>query len=109
MKKNVVQLAIALLLVGATTTLKAQATITEYFAMKGNFYLDMKDRRVQKIMSTKGILDIYWDDNKRTLSISYPLGKLEKLDDVVETLKKVAQTPLPSTTNEVKVPPVTPF
>lgn len=109
MKKNIIQLTIALLFLGTTTTLKAQATITEYFAMKGDFSLDVKDSRVQKIMSTKGLLDIDWSYNKRTLAISYPLGKLEKLDDVVEALKKVAQTPLPPSANEVKVPPVTPF
>ncbi len=109
MKKNVIQLATALLFLGATTTLKAQAIITEYFAMKGYFYLDVKDKRVQKIMSAKGILDIDWNSDKRTLAISYPLGKLDKLDDVVESLKKVALTPLPSPINEVKVPPVTPF
>ncbi len=108
MKKNVIQLTIALLFVGAIT-LKAQPTVTEYFAMKGDFYLDVKDKRVQKIMSSKGLLDIDWNGNKRTLAISYPLGKLEKLDDVLETLKKVAQTPLPPSSNEVKVPPVTPF
>ena len=109
MTKNVIQLAFALFFLGATTTLKAQATVTEYFAMKGSFYLDVKDRRVQKIMSTKGILDIDWNDDKRTLAISYPLGKLEKLDEVLEALKKVAQMPLPSATNEIKAPPVTPF
>lgn len=109
MKKNVIQLIIALLFLGGTTTLNAQAIVTEYFSMKGNFYLDVKDRRVQKIMSTKGLLDVDWNENKRILAISYPLGKIEKLDDVVEALKKVAQTPLPPSSNEVKVPPVTPF
>ena len=109
MKKNVIQLTIALLFLGATTRLNAQATITEYFAMKGYFYLDVKDRRVQKIMSAKGLLDIDWNENKRTLAISYPMGKLEKLDDVLEALKKVVQNPLPQPSNEVKVPPVTPF
>ena len=109
MKKNVIQLTIALLFLGATTTLKAQATITEYFVMKTYFPLDVKDRRVQKIMSSKGLLDIDWNENKRTLAISYPMGKLEKLDDVLEALKKVVQNPLPPSANEVKVPPVTPF
>lgn len=108
MKKNVI-LTIALLFLGAATTLKAQATITEYFAIKGYFPLDVKDRRVQKIMSSKGLLDIDWNENKRVLAISYPMGKLEKLDDVLEALKKVVQNPLPQPPNEVKVPPVTPF
>ena len=109
MKKNIIQLTIALLFLGTTPTLKAQATITEYFAIKGYFPLDVKDRRVQKIMSAKGLLDVDWNENKRTLAISYPMGKLEKLDDVLEALKKVAQTPLPPSSSEVKVPPVTPF
>lgn len=109
MKKNIIQLTIALLFLGTTTTLKAQATITEYFAMKGDFYLDVKDKRVQKIASAKGLLDIYWDSNKRTLSVSYLVGKVDKLDDVLEALRKVAQNPLPPSANEVKVPPVTPF
>lgn len=109
MKKNVIQLTIALLFLGATTALKAQATITEYFAMKSGFYLDVKDKRVQKMVSAKGLLDIYWDDDKRTLSISYLVGKIDKLDGVLEALKKVAATPLQQSVNEVKVPPVTPF
>ncbi len=108
MKKNVFKLVLIICIVCTTHALKAQAVITEFFAMNGGFSLDVKDKRIQKLVSNKMVLDIDWDGDKRILSVSYPLGKTD-IKDVVEAIKKVAGTPFQAQKMEVKVPPVTPF
>jgi hypothetical protein len=108
MKKNVFKFVLIFSILCTTNALKAQSVITEFFAMNGNFYLDVKDKRIQKLVSNKTVLDIDWNEDKRILSISYPLGKTD-IKDVVEVIKKVAETPFQPQKTEVKVPPVTPF
>ena len=111
MKKNVLTFVFALCILCTTNAIKAQAVITEFFAMNGTFSLDVKDKRIQKLMSNKNVLDIDWNGNKRVLSVSYPLASASKIDikEVVEVIKKVAETPFQPQRTEVKVPPVTPF
>jgi hypothetical protein len=109
MKKNVFKLVLVLCIFCTANTVKAQAVITEFFAMTGGFSLDVKDKRIQKLMSNKNILDIDWNENKRILAISYPLAGKTDIKDVVEVIKKVAETPFQPQKTEVKVPPVTPF
>jgi hypothetical protein len=111
MKKNVFKLVLVLCIFCTANTVKAQAVITEFFAMNGGFSLDVKDKRIQKLMSNKNVLDIDWNENKRVLSVSYPLVGVGKIDikEMVEVIKKVAETPFQPQKTEVKVPPVTPF
>jgi hypothetical protein len=109
MKKNVFKLVLIFCILCTTNAAKAQSVITEFFAMNGNFYLDVKDKRIQKLMSNKTVLDVDWDGDKRILSISYPLAAKTDIKEVVEVIRKVAETPFQPQRTEVKVPPVTPF
>jgi hypothetical protein len=111
MKKNVLKFVFALCILCTANSIKAQAVITEFFAMNRDFSLDVRDKRIQKLMSNKTVLDIDWNENKRVLSVSYPLASADKTDikEVVEVIKKVAETPFQPQRTEVKVPPVTPF
>lgn len=81
-------LAIAILLL-ASVSLKAQPVVTEYFAMKEPFKIDLNDKKVQKAVYTKGVLDLDWNDAKRTLSVSYD-PKLANAQDIVRNIKEVA-------------------
>jgi hypothetical protein len=109
MKKNALKLAFALFLLCSTNAIKAQSVITEFFAMNRDFNLDIKDKRIQKLMSNKTVLDVEWNENKRILSVSYFLASKTDIKEVVGVIKKVAQTPFQPQKTEVKVPPVTPF
>jgi hypothetical protein len=109
MKKNVFKTILFFCIFCTTNTVKAQSVITEFFTMNGGFSLDVKDKRIQKLVSNKSILDIDWNENKRILAISYLLTGKTDIKDVVEIIKKVAETPFQPQKTEVKMPPVTPF
>lgn len=109
MKKNVLKISIIFCILFGTQSVKAQSVITEFFPVNGSFYFDIKDKRVQKIMSSKGLLDIDWNEDKRILSVSYPLMAKLDIKEVVEGIKKVSGAPLPAQRSEVKTMPVTPF
>jgi hypothetical protein len=109
MKKNTLKLAFALFILCTTHRVKAQAVITEFFTMNGGFYIDIKDKRIQKLVSNKTVLDIDWNEDKRILAVSYPLAGKIDVKEVVAVIKKVAETPFQPQKTEVKVPPVTPF
>jgi hypothetical protein len=49
----------------------AQMTITEYFPLKSVFDVDLKDIKIAKTIFTKGVLDVEWDADNRTLAIAY--------------------------------------
>ena len=53
------------------TTAKAQMVITEYFDIKEAVKVDLSDKKVQKSLYAKGILDIDWDATRRVLAIAY--------------------------------------
>ena len=109
MKKNALKLAFALFLLCNTNAVKAQAVITEFLYMNNTFSLDIKDKRIQKLVSNKTILDIEWNETKRILSVSYFLANKTDVKEVVGVITKVAETPFQPQKTEVKVPPVTPF
>ena len=76
-------------LVLTSVSLKAQPVITEYFAMKEPFKIELSDKKVQKAVYTKGVLDLDWNDAKRTLSVTYD-PKLARVEDIVRNIKEVA-------------------
>lgn len=76
-------------LILTSVSLKAQPVITEYFAMKEPFKIELSDKKVQKAVYTKGVLDLDWNDAKRTLSVTYD-PKLARVEDIVRNIKEVA-------------------
>ena len=109
MKKNIFQVFFTMVMVFKTIGLQAQPIVTEYLVMTDTFQIDRADKRIQKIISTKGMIDIDWRPSKRLLEISYYLGQA-KIEDIMQIVMKVAATPLPAVPkNEAKAMPVTPF
>jgi hypothetical protein len=49
----------------------AQMTITEYLPVPTDFYVDLKDAKIIKILYTKGVLDVNWDADNRQLEVAY--------------------------------------
>lgn len=78
-----------LALVLTSVSLKAQPVITEYFTMKEPFKIDLSDKKVQRAVYTKGVLDLDWSDSKRVLAVSYD-PKLARVEDIVRNIKEVA-------------------
>ena len=76
-------------LILTSVSLKAQPVITEYFAMKEPFKIELSDKKVQKAVYTKGVLDLDWNAAKRTLSVTYD-PKLARVEDIVRNIKEVA-------------------
>jgi hypothetical protein len=71
-----------------TSVLKAQSIVTEYFPISGVFTFNAKDKRIQKLMSEKGVLTIDFDGDKRILTIVYPSKNQVDVKAVVEDVKK---------------------
>lgn len=76
-------------LVLTSISLKAQPVITEYFTMKEPFRIELNDKKVQRAVYTKGVLDLDWNDVKRILSVTYD-PKLARVEDIVRNIKEVA-------------------
>ena len=89
MKKFLFNTVAIVALILTSVSLKAQPVITEYFAMKEPFKIELSDKKVQKAVYTKGVLDIDWNDAKRTLSVTYD-PKLARVEDIVRNIKEVA-------------------
>ena len=109
MKKTILKIVVLLFISFKTASLQAQPVITEYVLMHPLFRLDVTDIRVQKMISTKNIVDIEWNERKRTLAVSYYVGKGD-LKNVVQSLLKISETaPVTEQKTQVKAMPVTPF
>lgn len=55
----------------ATNFGKAQPVITEYFTMRESIKIDLNDKKIQKIVYAKGILDVSWNPSDLLLAITY--------------------------------------
>lgn len=66
---------------------KAQPVITEYFAMRENVKIDLNDKKIQKSINAKGILDVAWNSSNSVLSVTYD----PKLTESREVLKNVQE------------------
>ena len=109
MKKIAIQVTFTLfcLLTGYTT--KAQEVITEYLIMSDTFQLDLKNKKVQKMVYAKGVLDVDWNWAKRTLAVSYS-PKETRIENVMEVIDKVTKMPASAFKEaEAKAVPITPF
>jgi hypothetical protein len=89
MKKLIFNTIAIAILVLSSVAVKAQPVITEYFTMKEPFKLEIADKKVQKAIYTKGVLDIDWNDVKRILAVTYD-PKLARVEDIVRNIKEVA-------------------
>jgi hypothetical protein len=49
----------------------AQPVVTEYYVMKSGFKIDLTDKKIQKTVYVKGVVDIVWSTSNSTLSITY--------------------------------------
>ncbi len=65
---------------------KAQPVITEYFLMNEPIKVDLNDKKAQKSINGKGILDITWDKTELVLAVTYDPKVLES-KDVIKTVQ----------------------
>jgi hypothetical protein len=91
MKATILRSALAIIMMIATQSLKAQSVITEYFDVKGGLKVDLNDKKVAKAIYTKGVLDIEWNGDKRVLAISYN-PKETKIEDILNNISATTGT-----------------
>ena len=58
----------------------AQPVITEYFLVREPIKINLEDRKVQKNIYTKGVLDIVFYPTKLTLAITYLLSPTSNIE-----------------------------
>jgi hypothetical protein len=83
MEASFLRLALAALFLIMAQFASAQAVITEYFDVKQGVTLDINDKKVAKSLYTPGVLDIYWNVEKRVLEISYD-PKVTQISKIME-------------------------
>jgi hypothetical protein len=88
MKVAFLRFAVAICFLFATQTIKAQAVITEYLDVKKSFNINLNDKKIIQSMLTKGVLDIEWNEAKRTLAVSYD-PKQTKIEEIVPTINRI--------------------
>jgi copper chaperone CopZ len=71
MKRIIMRTGAVLSLTFITQLAHAQMTITEYFPLKNEFKVDLNNVKNAKTIFTKGVLDVEWNPDKRTLAIAY--------------------------------------
>lgn len=98
MKKFLLNTVAIVALVLVSVSLKAQPVVTEYIAMKEPFKIDLSDKKVQKAAISKGILDLEWNEGKRTLAVSYD-PKATNIQDALHHVKEVANGNMSASNN----------
>ena len=101
MKATFLRSAIAVILMIAAHSVKAQAVITEYFDVKEAFKIDLNDKKASKAVYSKGVLDIDWNGDKRVLAISYD-PKQTKIEDIMSNISMVTGQNLSASLNSKK-------
>jgi hypothetical protein len=79
---------------------KAQMTITEYFPLRSEFNVDLKDAKIAKTIFTKGVLDVEWDIDNRTLAIAYN-PKETDIKAIARNINSCAGAPIVTLNEEV--------
>ena len=79
---------------------QAQPVITEYFVMKEAFKIDLNDKKVQKTIYAKGILDIVWNATSLILAVTYD----PKVTDSKEILRSIQDVVSLNTTGILSQP-----
>jgi hypothetical protein len=88
MKATFLRSALAIILMVASHSVKAQAVITEYFDVKESLKIDLNDKKAAKAVYSKGVLDIDWNGDKRVLAISYD-PKQTKIATILENFRNI--------------------
>ncbi len=68
---------------------EAQPVVTEYFVMKQGFKIDLTDKKVQKTIYIKGVLDVVYSTSNLTLSITYDPHTTTAID-AMKAIQEVA-------------------
>jgi hypothetical protein len=71
----------------------AQMTITEYFPLRNGFNVDLNDVKTAKTIFTKGVLDLEWDADNRTLAVAYN-PKETDINAIVKNINTCAGEPI---------------
>jgi copper chaperone CopZ len=71
MKRFIMRSGIIFSLVFMAQLAKAQMTVVEYFDIKSDFKVDLKDKKNVKSIYTKGVLEVQYNPDKRILSVAY--------------------------------------
>jgi hypothetical protein len=90
MKATFLRSALAVILMIASHSVKAQAVITEYFDVKDGIKVDLTDKKATKQFYSKGVLDIDWNADKHVLAISYD-PKQTTIESVLANFSSLAQ------------------
>ncbi|MDZ7878880.1 MAG: hypothetical protein U5L45_14460 [Saprospiraceae bacterium] len=101
MKATFLRSAMAVIMLIAAQSVKAQAVITEYFDVKEAFKIDLSDKKAAKAVYSKGVLDIDWNGDKRVLAISYD-PKQTKIEDIMSNISMVTGQNLSAALNTKK-------
>ena len=101
MKATLLRSAMAVILMIAAHSVKAQAVITEYFDLKEGLKIDLNDKKAAKAIYSKGVLDIDWNGDKRVLAISYD-PKQAKIEDIMSNISIVTGQNLSAALNSNK-------
>jgi hypothetical protein len=101
MKATILRSAIAIIIMVAAQSVKAQAVITEYFDVKEALKIDLNDKKAAKAVYSKGVLDIDWNGDKRVLAISYD-PKQTKIEDIMSNISMVTGQNLSAALNTKK-------
>lgn len=67
---------------------KAQPVITEYFAMRESIKIDLNDKKIQKSINAKGILDMVCNNSNSVLAVTYD-PKMIDSKEVLRTVQEV--------------------
>lgn len=98
MQRFILRLVVITSLIFCTQLAHAQMTIIEYFDVKSDFSLDLKDKKNIKNIFTKGVLDVEWNPDKRILAVAYDPREAE-INAIVKNINSCAGKPLLSVAN----------
>ena len=98
MQRFILRIAAIVALVFCTQLAHAQMTIIEYFDVKSDFSLDLKNKKSIKNIFTKGVLDVEWNPDKRVLAVAYD-PRVAEINVIVKNINDCAGKPLLSFVN----------
>lgn len=87
MKKLLVNCLVVFALTLSASSVKAQLVMTEYFKLTDAASVEFNEKEARKVIVTKGVKDIEWNADTRTLAITYD----PKVAPVEEISKKVKE------------------
>jgi hypothetical protein len=79
--------------------LVAQPIITEYIVMPETFQIDLTNKKIQKAIYIKGVLDIEWIEKKLTLAVTYNPRAVE-MEEALKLILNASSVPDPVAVNQ---------